>query len=179
MIGSGVLNGMAVTLRNFIGSYFERDRLTTVQYPEERETLAENYRNFPFLVYDTDDAAAGLRCVACKICEKECPPQCILIVKSEDKKPDYMGKPQFYPRIFDIDISVCMSCQICVEVCPFEAIKMDKVFELSRRERFDSLLMRKDELAKSNVYYHNIHPLEAAEVDAKLAEAAEAKKKKT
>ena len=177
MIGSGVLNGMAVTLRNFIGSYFEKDRLITVQYPEERETLPENYRNFPFLIFDTDDAEAGLRCVACKICEKECPPQCIYIVKSEDKKPDYMGKQQFYPATFDIDISVCMSCQICVEVCPFEAIKMDKVFELSRRERFDALLMRKDELAKSNIYYHNIHPLEAAEVDAKLAEAAEAKKK--
>lgn len=179
MIGSGVLNGMAVTLRNFIGSYFEKDRLTTVQYPEERDTLPENYRNFPFLIFDTDDAEAGLRCVACKICEKECPPQCIYIVKSEDKKPDHMGKQQFYPRVFDIDISVCMSCQICVEVCPFEAIKMDKVFELSRRERFDALLMRKGELSKSNTYYHNIHPLEAAEVDAKLAEAAEAKKKKT
>jgi NADH-quinone oxidoreductase subunit I len=178
MIGIGVLNGMAVTLRNFVGSYFEKDRLITVQYPEERETLPENYRNFPFLIFDTDDAEAGLRCVACKICEKECPPQCILIVKSEDKKPDYMGKPQFYPRVFDIDISVCMSCQICVEVCPFEAIKMDKVFELSRRERFDALLFRKDELAKSNSYYHNIHPIEAAQVDAKLAEAAEAKKKK-
>ena len=37
-----------------------------------------------------------------------------------------MGKPQFYPAVFDIDLSVCMSCQICVEVCPFEAIKMDK-----------------------------------------------------
>jgi NADH-quinone oxidoreductase subunit I len=178
MIGIGVLNGMAVTLRNFVGSYFEKDRLITVQYPEDRETLPENYRNFPFLIFDTDDAEAGLRCVACKICEKECPPQCILIVKSEDKKPDYMGKPQFYPRVFDIDISVCMSCQICVEVCPFEAIKMDKVFELSRRERFDALLFRKDELAKSNSYYHNIHPIEAAQVDAKLAEAAEAKKKK-
>ncbi|HEV2842754.1 MAG TPA: 4Fe-4S dicluster domain-containing protein [Chthoniobacterales bacterium] len=176
MIGAGVLNGMAVTLRNFIGSYFEQDRLTTVQYPEEREALPENYRNFPFLVYDTDDAEAGLRCVACKICEKECPPQCILIVKSEDKKPDYMGKPQFYPRVFDIDISVCMSCQICVEVCPFEAIKMDKVFELSRRERFDALLMRKGELAKSNSYYHAIHPIEAAEVDANLAAAAAKKK---
>ena len=82
--------------------------------------------------------------MACKICEKECPPQCIYIVKSEDKKPDYLGKPQFYPAVFDIDISVCMSCQICVEVCPFEAIKMDKVFELSRRERFDALLMRKE-----------------------------------
>src|SRR2546423_8094613 len=176
MIGSGILKGMAVTARNFVGSYFEKERLTTVQYPEERSPLAENYRNFPFLIYDTEDAEAGLRCVACKICEKECPPQCIYIVKSEDKKPDYMGKPQFYPKIFDIDISVCMSCQICVEVCPFEAIKMDKVFELSKRERFDALLFRKNDLAKSNSYYQEIHPVEAAEVDAKLAEAAAKKK---
>ena len=178
MIGLGVLNGMAVTFRNFIGSYFENDRLITVQYPEEREALPENYRNFPFLIYDGDDAHAGLRCVACKICEKECPPQCIYITKSDDKKPDYIGKAQFYPAVFDIDISVCMSCQICVEVCPFEAIKMDKDFELSRRERFDALLMDKNDLAKSNTYYHKIHPIEAADVDAKLAEAAEAAAKK-
>jgi NADH-quinone oxidoreductase subunit I len=178
MIGIGILKGMAVTARNFVGSYFEKDRLITVQYPEERETLPENYRNFPFLIYDGDDAHAGLRCVACKICEKECPPQCILIIKSDDKKPDYIGKPQFYPAVFDIDISVCMSCQICVEVCPFEAIKMDKDFELSRRERFDALLMDKNDLAKSNTYYHKIHPIEAADVDAKLAEAAEAAAKK-
>jgi NADH-quinone oxidoreductase subunit I len=176
MIGTGILKGMAVTLKNFAGSYFDKERLITVQYPEERSPLPENYRNFPFLLYDTEDAEAGLRCVACKICEKECPPQCIYIVKSEDKKPDYMGKPQFYPKVFDIDISVCMSCQICVEVCPFEAIKMDKVFELSKRERFDALLLRKNDLAKSNSYYHEIHPVEAAEVDAKLAEAAVKKK---
>jgi NADH-quinone oxidoreductase subunit I len=172
MIGTGILKGMAVTARNFIGSYFEKDRLITVQYPEERSPLPENYRNFPFLIYDTDDPEAGLRCVACKICEKECPPQCIYIIKSEDKKPDYMGKPQFYPAVFDIDISVCMSCQICVEVCPFEAIKMDKVFELSTRERFDALLLRKDDLSKSNTYYQRICPTDAKEVDAKLAEAA-------
>ncbi len=176
MIGTGILKGMAVTARNFVGSYFEKDRLITVQYPEERSPLPENYRNFPFLIYDTDDAEAGLRCVACKICEKECPPQCIYIIKSEDKKPDYMGKPQFYPAVFDIDISVCMSCQICVEVCPFEAIKMDKVYELSRRERFNALLQRKGELSKSNTYYHSICPTEAAGVDAKLAEAAAKKK---
>jgi NADH-quinone oxidoreductase subunit I len=180
MIGAGIAKGMAVTLRNFVGSYLEDDRLTTVQYPEERNPLPENYRNFPILIYDGNDPHAGLRCVACKICEKECPPQCIYITKSEDKKPDYMGKPQFYPAIFDIDISVCMSCQICVEVCPFEAIKMDKDFELSKRERFDALLQRKEQLAKSNEYYHKIHPVEAAQVDKNLAEAAaaaEAKKK--
>jgi NADH-quinone oxidoreductase subunit I len=179
MIGTGILRGMAVTARNFVGSYFEKDRLITVQYPEERSPLPENYRNFPILIYD-NDPEAGLRCVACKICEKECPPQCIYIIKSEDKKPDYMGKPQFYPAVFDIDISVCMSCQICVEVCPFEAIKMDKDFELSKRERFDNLLFRKEHLSKSNEYYHRIHPIEAAAVDKNLADAAaaaEAKKK--
>src|SRR6266566_2097773 len=168
MIGTGILKGMAVTARNFVGSYFEKDRLITVQYPEERSPLPENYRNFPFLIYDTDDPAAGLRCVACKICEKECPPQCIYIIKSEDKKPDYIGKPQFYPAVFDIDISVCMSCQICVEVCPFEAIKMDTEYELSTTDRFGGLLLHKDALSKSNDYYREIRPTEAAEVDARL-----------
>src|SRR5438876_1429790 len=179
MIGTGILKGMAVTARNFVGSYFEKERLITVQYPEERIPLPENYRNFPILIYD-NDPQAGLRCVACKICEKECPPQCIYITKSDDKKPDYMGKPQFYPKVFDIDISVCMSCQICVEVCPFEAIKLHKDLELSKRERFDALLLRKEELSKSNEYYHRIHPIEAAAVDTNLAAAAvaaEAKKK--
>src|SRR5262245_28514209 len=180
MIGSGILKGMAVTLRNFAGSYFDKERLITVQYPEERNPLPENYRNFPFLIFDGSDPQAGLRCVACQICEKECPPQCIYIIKSKDKKPDYVGKPQFYPATFDIDISICMSCQICVEVCLFEAIKMDKDFELSKRERFDNLLLRKETLSKSNEYYHKIHPIEAAAVDKNLADAAaaaEAKKK--
>src|SRR5213596_1353991 len=160
MIGTGILKGMAVTARNSVGSYFEKERLTTVQYPEERSPLPENYRNFPFLIFDGNDPQAGLRCVACKICEKECPPQCIYIVKSEDKKPDYVGKPQLYPAIFDIDISVCMSCQICVEVCPFEAIKMDKEVEYSTVDRFGGLLFDKHRLAKSNDHYHRMHPTE-------------------
>src|SRR5207247_7462170 len=126
-------------------------------------------RNFPFLVFDGNDPHAGLRCVACQICEKECPPQCIYIEKSKDKKPDYVGKPQFYPAVFDIDISVCMSWQICVEVCPFEAIKMDTEFELSNTDRFGGLLLDKHQLAKSNEYYRKIHPTEAAGVDSRLA----------
>src|SRR5436190_22257289 len=174
MLGEGIIKGLAETARNFVGSYVEADRLTTVQYPEERLPAKEAARNFPFLVFDAYDAHAGLRCVACQICEKKCPPQCIYIEKCKDKKPDYVGKPQLYPKIFDIDVSVCMSCQICVEVCPFEAIKMDKDFELSKRERFDALLFRKEELSKSNEYYHKIHPVEAAAVDKNLADAAAA-----
>ena len=170
MLGEGILKGLAETARNFAGSFVSAERLTTVEYPEQRIAPIEATRDFPFLVYDGTDPEAGLRCVACQICEKECPPKCIYIVKSTDKKPDYVGKPQIYPARFDIDISVCMSCQICVEVCPFEAIKMDTAFELATTDRFGGLLYDKKELAKSNEHYHAIHPTEAAEVDARLAE---------
>ena len=180
MLGEGILKGLAETAKNFAGSFVDKERMITVQYPEDRVQLPEASRNFPFLVYDGPDWQAGLRCVACQICEKECPPKCIYIDKSKDKKPDYVGKMQIYPAKFDIDISVCMSCQICVEVCPFEAIKMDSEYELATDDRFGGLLLDRQQLAKSNEYYHKIHPTEAAEVDARLAEEkakAEAKAK--
>jgi NADH-quinone oxidoreductase subunit I len=178
MFGEGILRGLAETARNFFGSYVSKDRLTTVQFPEERIAPIEATRDFPFLVYDGTDWEQGMRCVACQICEKECPPKCIYIDKSKDKKPDAVGKQQFYPARFDIDISVCMSCQICVEVCPFDAIKMDTEFEYSTQDRFGGLMFDKHQLSKSNEYYHQIHPTEASAVDAALAderEKAEAK----
>ena len=168
MLGKGIIKGLGETARNFFGSYVSEERLTTVQYPEERLPVKEAARNFPFLVHDGDDPIQSLRCVACQICEKECPPKCIYIEKDAVKKPDYTGKLQFQPRVFDIDISVCMSCQICVEVCPFDAIKMDVEYELSTAERFQTLLLHKRDLAKPNSYYHKIHPTEASGVDERL-----------
>lgn len=170
MLGEGIAKGLAETARNFFGSFVTKERLTTVEFPDERLIQPEATRVFPFLVYDGSDPEMGLRCVACKICEVECPPKCISIDKSAGKKPDYAGKPQFFPSKFDIDVSVCMSCQICVEVCPFDAIKMDTAFELSTDDRFGGLLWGKEKLSRSNSYYHSIHPTEATEVDAQLAE---------
>jgi NADH-quinone oxidoreductase subunit I len=181
MLGSGLLQGLAVTAKNLVGSFHDPARLVTLEYPEQKPKVPENYRNFPFLVSENaTDPMGTLRCVACQICEKECPPQCIYIEKSKDKKPDAAGKMQLYPAVFDIDTSVCMSCQICVEVCPFDAIKMDQVFEIATSDRFNELLLDREELAKPNSYFHTIHPTEAAEVDARLAadrKAAEEKAK--
>jgi NADH-quinone oxidoreductase subunit I len=165
-LGTGIVQGLIETARNFLGSYHDPARLVTVEYPEERLVAPERARTFPMLVYDGADPVKGLRCVACKICEKECPPQCIYIVLERDRQ----GRPRKHPQVFDIDLSVCMSCQICVEVCPFDAIKMDTEFELSTGDRFAALLRRKTDLAKPNDYYHRLHPVEAAEVDARLAE---------
>ena len=160
-------------------SYFDRgskQRLATVQYPEEGNTVTPFSRNFPFLIYDGEDSIEGMRCVGCQICERECPPSCIYIVKELDENGKFIKRP----KVFDIDISVCMGCQICVEACPFDAIVMDNEFELSNTDRFDGLLVNREQLLKSNDYYHSIHPDEARERDANLAakKAEEEAKKK-
>lgn len=163
ILGKGLVEGLVVTAKNFVGSYFDgkrKYRMFNYQYPEERMKLPENSRTFPFLVYDgTPDQ---LRCTACKICESECPPQCIYIVKDSDAN----GKPLQRPRVFDIDTSVCMQCGICAEVCPFNAIKMDCDFERSAHARFDDLITHLPVLLKSNDYYHQIKSAEATRVDA-------------
>ena len=171
MLGTGLIKGFYITAKNFVGSYFTRDRLTTLEYPEQRHKLPGASRTFPFLVYDGADPVTGLRCVACKICERECPPQCIYIISDRDEK----GKPMKYPRTFDIDFSVCMGCQICVEVCPFDSIKMDNTYEIVARDRYLGLLKNRDQLTKSNAHFHEINPADAAETDARLAAAAAAK----
>jgi len=199
ILGGGIFKGMAVTLRNFLGSYTnKKERLPTIDYswradgalpqgigdyPKEKgeqlsdtTTVTEYSRNFPMLLHDGGEPMDTVRCVACQICERECPPQCIYIEKDYDENGKYIKRP----AVFDIDVSVCMSCQICVEVCPFDAIVMNSQFELSTPDRFGGLLMRRDNLLKSNDYYHKIHPEEAAARDAKIAAekaAKEAKKK--
>ncbi|AHF92511.1 4Fe-4S ferredoxin [Opitutaceae bacterium TAV5] len=170
MLGTGILKGLVVTAKNLVGSYHDPRRLTTVEYPEQRIAIPENFRSFPFLVFDEIEGKSpvdGLRCVACKICEKECPPQCIYIVPQRDEK----GKVLKKPAIFDIDFSVCMGCGICAEACPFDSIKMDHHYEITASNRYEGLLVHRDQLAKSNAYYNRIRPVEAATVDAALAEA--------
>ena len=178
--GLGLIKGLAVTGQNMVQSFYKKDRMTTVQYPEERAPISPNFRNFPFLVYD-NDPKSGLRCTACSICEKECPPQCIYIVLDRDEN----GKSLKRPKVFDIDLSVCMNCGICSEVCPFDSIYMDGEYELSTDDRFGGLLFGLDRLSKSAEYHMKLRPEQASEVMArrkaeeeKKAAAAAAKEAK-
>jgi NADH-quinone oxidoreductase subunit I len=76
---------------------------------------------------------------------------------------------QIQPKVFDIDISVCMSCQICVEVCPFEAIKWTTKYELSTAIASMSCTCAK-KICGSPTSIITSYPTEAAEVDRRLAE---------
>lgn len=165
----GIFTSLGIVLKNFFASFFKKSEaggVTTLQYPEEKPPIKEHFRNFPFLVYD--EKPEDPRCVACDICAKECPPKCIFIVRETDKE----GKPLKKPAVFDIDFSICMNCGICEEVCPFDAIFMDHEFEISKTERFQDLLYKKETLLKSNSYFHHIRPSDAQAIDQRRSKTA-------
>ena len=173
LFGMGVFKGLMVTLKNFLTSYYRKPTeggIFTVQYPEEREKAVENFRNFPFLVYD--GTPEKTRCVACGICERECPPKCIHI----EMAVDAAGKPARKPAVFDVDYGLCMNCGMCEDVCPFDSIFMDKAFEVTAPERQEGLVRHKEDLSKSNEYFQKIRPTLASVIDQKR-KAAEDKKK--
>jgi NADH-quinone oxidoreductase subunit I len=154
MFGSGIFKGFAITLKHLVMSYWEdftwRGRryfrpegiarrsgkdargIFTIQYPEERLPVPEAFRMFPVLVYSGADGEQRLLCIACGICARICPPQCIWIVRSRDSRT---GKPVAAPEQFLVDIDRCMNCGYCAEYCPHGAIRMDKEFELADRNR--------------------------------------------
>ncbi|OQA58224.1 MAG: NADH-quinone oxidoreductase subunit I [Candidatus Omnitrophica bacterium ADurb.Bin277] len=170
--GWGVLCGLWVTLKNFITSYFRKPDeggIFTVQYPEECLPDFEASRNFPFLVYD--ETPEKPRCVACGICERECPVKCIHVLMAKDEN----GKPLRRPAAFDIDYSLCMNCGNCEEVCPFNSIFMDHEHKIAAYDRKD-LMRPMQKLLKSNSYFHSIRPRDAEAIDRAIKEAAEKKK---
>ena len=195
MYGIGIVKGLGVTLKHFVETYLDDIRwlgrryynpeamrvrqgpkargVFTVQYPEEKLPVPEEFRFLPFLLYEQgEDGSTQDRCTSCGICAKVCPPQCIWIVRSDDPET---GRPVPEPAEFYIDIDICMNCGFCAEYCPFDAIKMDHEFELSSYDRFEKHIFNKRKLSKPVDYYASIRPNNYASEEVARAEK-EAKK---
>ena len=169
MLGKGTVQGMMVTLRHFVETYFHRDGETpktrglfTVEYPEERLPLPERYRSLPMLLFDPE--TGDHRCTACGMCARVCPAQCIWITRAQ--RDD--GKPDRRPAEFVIDTSICMGCGFCAEFCPADAIKMDHDIERGVTDRSE-LVFNLERLLKPTTYYAEISPTDWAEEEAKRA----------
>ena len=198
MYGSGLVKGLTVTLKHFIDTYVDDIRwlgkrryyspeglahrsssnargIFTIQYPDEKLPVPEEFRFIPFLIYETDENGNKQdRCTSCGICAKICPPQCIWIVRTNDPKT---GRPVPEPKEFYIDVDICMNCGFCAEYCPFDAIKMDHDYELSVYDRHAHNIYDKEKLSKPVTYYAKIRPTnydreEKARAEAEAAKAA-------
>ncbi|HET7558544.1 MAG TPA: NADH-quinone oxidoreductase subunit I [Limnochordia bacterium] len=125
--------GLRITLLNLFRP------TTTIMYPEERPTLPEGYRGIPVLLSEPD--GGELKCIACELCAKACPVQCIEIEthRGEDRKKVL--------DVYNLDATWCMYCGICVEVCPADALAMSDQFELAGDD-VEALLYDKERLAE-------------------------------
>lgn len=194
MNGLGILRGLGVTLKHFVETYIEDIKgwstryytpegianrskagtrgVFTIQYPEEKLPVPEEFRYNPFLVYDEGpNGEKNMRCTSCGICAKACPPQCIWIVRTNDP---VTGRPVPAPAEFYIDIDICMNCGSCAEYCPFDAIKMDHNYEIATYDRHAENILDIHELSKPASYYATIRPTNyAREEEERRAKEAE------
>lgn len=196
MSGKGIIKGLGVTLKHFIDTYIEDFRwfgkryrtekglnhrmsaqtrgVFTVQYPEEKLPVPEEFRYIPFLVYEeSENGQKNFRCTSCGICAKVCPPQCIWIYRANDP---ITGRPVPSPAEFMIDVDICMNCGMCAEYCPFDAIKMDHDYEIASYDR-KANIYNMEKLGRPASYYQKIRPHnfaleEAARLEKEAAKAA-------
>lgn len=204
MVGWEIIRGLGVTFKHFVDTYlddlkwlgkprYSTERVAarssldsrgafTVQYPEEKLVIPEEFRYIPFLIYDEGPGGEKVdRCTSCGICAKVCPPQCIWIVRTNDP---VTGRPIPEPAEFYIDVDICMNCGLCAEFCPFDAIKMDHDFEIASTDRMVTDIFDKERLSRPASYYASIRPSnfaaeEAARREKEAAKAAAAAAKRT
>lgn len=198
MNGLGIIKGLGVTLKHFFQTYLEDLKwagkrystpegiaqrmgsqtagIFTIQYPDEKMPVPEEFRYIPFLVYDEKPNGEKVdRCTSCGICAKVCPPQCIWIERTNDP---VTGRPVPAPKEFFIDIDICMNCGLCAEYCPFDAIKMDHDYEIAAFERLEHNIYNKEKLSKPASYYASIRPTNyAVEENARAEKEARLAKK--
>lgn len=158
-------------------SSYQQRGVFTIQYPEEKLPVPEEFRYIPFLVYEEgQNGERNMRCTSCGICAKVCPPQCIWIVRTTDP---VTGRPVPSPAEFYIDTDICMNCGYCAEYCPFDAIKMDHDYEIATYNRMRENIYDLDKLAKPVSYYASIRPTNYAREEAarEADKAAKAAKK--
>ena len=132
-----ILGGLRVSIRHFFS------RKVTLQYPEQRPVLPEDYRGAPVLVRDQD---GNTKCVSCQLCEFICPPKAIAITPPGPSGP-VPDRPnaEKIPKEFQIDMLRCIFCGLCQEVCPEEAIFLQQEFSLQGLTR-QEMVFNKEQL---------------------------------
>lgn len=125
-IGKGVSSlakGMAVTGKELVTPKI------TEQYPENRHTtlkIADRFRAVLTLIGD-DATPPYNKCIACGICQMNCPNGTINLKTRMVELPD--GKKKKVLDKYFYDLGSCTFCMLCVTTCPQDALEFSNEFE--------------------------------------------------
>jgi NADH-quinone oxidoreductase subunit I len=124
-------NSLLVGLRITLGQFFKRS--VTLQYPHEALKMTPRYRGHIELVGDPETGQP--LCIACKVCEKACPSDCILV---EGVKP--AGAKRKMVTQFTLNFTTCSLCGSCIEACKTDAIQFSREYNLAGTCKADFLM---------------------------------------
>ncbi len=129
-----ILVGMRISLKYCFA------KTVTLQYPDMAPALQPRYRGFHFFEIE--------KCIACDLCAKACPVDCIYIEKTGPRKIDKATGVAAGGAMtrYAIDYSKCMFCALCVDPCPTECIHMGNLHDLSGYDR-ESMIVEFTDLA--------------------------------
>ena len=101
----------------------------TLEFPEKREQLADDYRGIHKLDMDT--------CISCSACARICPNVTIKMVETETDHGTKMMP--------EINLERCLFCALCEEVCPTSCLVLTKDYDMEKFDRRD-FIKRPEEL---------------------------------
>lgn len=131
-----ILGGLKVTIKHMFSP------TVTLEYPDERPQIPDNYRGVPTLVKDPNGRE---KCVSCQLCEFVCPPKAIRITPGSIDENAVTAHVEKAPEEFEINMLRCIYCGLCQEVCPEEAIFLQDIYSLSSYTR-EELIFKKKKL---------------------------------
>ena len=95
------------------------------RYPDEEKWIP--YRRFRGVHRLWRDEEGRELCVACELCSKICPTDCITVIPMEDDTG--RGIADRVPRVWDVDLSRCLFCGYCEDACPTRAVRLGREYE--------------------------------------------------
>jgi len=115
-------NSLVTGMRITMGQFFKP--AVTVQYPHETLPIPARFRGHIELVRDPETGKAI--CFACKLCERACPSDCIIVdgAKLEGAKKKSV-------TLYKLDFTKCSLCGSCVEACRDGAIRYSRDYNLA------------------------------------------------
>ena len=115
------LKGLTLTL------FYSLSEEVTLEYPDKEKWIP--YQRFRGRHTLNRDEEGRELCVACELCSKACPTDCITVIPMEDDTG--RGITDRVAKVWKVDLVRCLFCGYCEDACPTTAVRLGREYELA------------------------------------------------